>query len=108
MLKRLSLCVALSVAGSVAITQEVQPAPSITATQPAQLRAELLAELESLNKIALRMQALKAYQEAFARRFSSAEHGVLTGTNFPDYLCAGEMENICKFLPITTGRLSVE
>ena len=105
---RLSLCMVLSVVGSVAIAQNDQATPSITTTQPTQLRAELLAELESLNKIALRMQALKAYQEAFARRVSTAEHGVLTGTDFPDYLCAGEMENVCKFLPITTGSLSIE
>ena len=105
---RLSLCVVLSGLGSVAFAQDIPPAPQLTATQPTQLRVELLAELESLNKIALRMQALKAYQEAFARRVSSAEHGVLAGTDFPDYLCAGEMENVCKFLPITTGSLSIE
>ena len=107
MLKKAAVYLSAVLAAAAAQAQEGANVPPLKDVGAAQLRAELLQDLETLNEIARRMQALKAYQAALGQRLAGAKDGSVTDVFFPKDLCSGQMENICAFLPITTGKIAI-
>ena len=107
MLRQAGVYLMVIFAGTSAQAQETINLAPLPATNVTHLRTKLLRELEELNEISRRMQALKAYQEALIERLASAKDGSVNGVSFPAYLCRGQMENICAFLPITTGKIVI-
>tara|TARA_B100000780_G_scaffold35748_1_gene22288 strand:+ start:1519 stop:1839 length:321 start_codon:yes stop_codon:yes gene_type:complete len=99
MLKMLAVIVVMAVAG----TQASAQSDETRAELEIKLRDDLLSLSRALDSLEQQMTALLLYQDALRRRLEGGSISSMKDIVFPKNLCAGDMQKICLFLPITTG-----
>jgi hypothetical protein len=96
----LALTAVMAVAGMQATAQSDKSPAELEI----KLRDDLLFQLRALNKLEQEMTSILAYQDAVRKRLEGGDISSIKDIAFPKELCAGDMQKICLFLPITTGQ----